>query len=138
MTAVRSILAAALTVLLAGPALAQERPDEYMTFSCTHLPAMKVTQQLVALYGDKGDKLVVASDLETYLALVSMDNVARLRKDRQAYEKFFPAQQVGGQRKAPVTLKYYLGKDERSGKQRLEVTNSANGRKVMDCTPVQK
>ena len=138
MTAARAILAAALAALVAGPAMAQDRPDDYMTFSCTHLPAMKVTQQLVALYGAKGDKLVVASDLETYLALVSMDNVARLRKDKQAYEKFFPAQQVGGQRKAPVTLHYYLGKDEKSGKQRLEVTNSANGKKVMDCTPVQK
>lgn len=134
----RHILAAALAVLAAGAATAQDRPEDYMTFSCTHLPAKKVTQQLVALYGDKGDKLVVASDLENYLALVSLDNVARLRKDGKAYEKFFPARNVGGQRKAPVTLKYYLGKDERSGKQRLEVTNSANGMKVMDCTPVQK
>ncbi|MGO4337475.1 hypothetical protein AB4037_21415 [Labrys sp. KB_33_2] len=134
----RSILAAALATLLAGPAMAQDRPDEYMTFSCTHLPAMKVTQQLVALYGDKGDKLVVASDLENYLALVSLDNVARLRKDGKAYEKFFPARKVGGKREAPITLQYHLEKDETSGKQRLKVTNSVNGTKVMDCTPVQK
>ncbi|QEN88253.1 hypothetical protein FZC33_18935 [Labrys sp. KNU-23] len=134
----RHIPAAALVALVAGPATAQERPEDYMTFSCTHLPAMKVTQQLVALYGDKGDKLVVASDLENYLALVSLDNVARLRKDGKAYEKFFPARNVGGKREAPVTLQYHLEKDETSGKQRLKVTNSGNGTKVMDCTPVPK
>lgn len=134
----RRISAAALMVLLAGPAAAQQRPDDYMTFSCTHLPAMTVSQQLVAMYGDKGDKLVVASDLETYLALVSMDSVAKLGKDKQTYEKFFPAQKVGGKLKAPFFLKYYLGKDEKSGKQTLKVTSSANGMKVMDCTPVQK
>ena len=72
MRSMRHITAVALVVLAAGPAMAQERPEDYMTFSCTHLPAMKVTQQLVALYGDKGDKLVVASDLENYLALVSL------------------------------------------------------------------
>lgn len=134
----RRILPVALAVLAAVPATAQERPEDYMTFSCTHLPAMKVTQQLVALYGDKGDKLVVASDLENYLALISLDNVARLRKDGKAYEKFFPARNVGGKREAPITLQYHLEKDETSGKQRLKVTNSVNGTKVMDCTPVQK
>ena len=133
----RRILAAALAVLVAGPVTAQDRPDEYITFSCTHLPTMTVTQQLVAMYGDRGEKLVVASDLETFLALVSMDNVAKLRNDRQAYEKFFPAQQVGGKLKASFYLKYYLGKDEKSGKQHLKVTSSANDMKVMDCAPIQ-
>jgi hypothetical protein len=134
----RRIVAAALVAMVAGPAWAQDRPDGYIEFSCTHLPAMTVTQEMVAMYGDRGDKLVIASDLETFLALVSLDSVARLRKDGQAYEKFYPAQKVDGKLKAPFSLKYYLGKDEISGQQYLKVTSSVDGTKVMDCTPVQK
>jgi hypothetical protein len=132
------IFAAALAAMVAGPVAAQERPDGYSVFSCTHLPAMTVTQELVATYGDRGEKLVIASDLETFLALVTLDSVAKLRKDEQAYEKVLPAQKVGGKLKAPLHLKYYLGKDETSGKQYLKVMSSVDAVKVMDCTPIQK
>ncbi|GLS19639.1 hypothetical protein GCM10007874_26560 [Labrys miyagiensis] len=121
--------------MVAGPVSAQERPDGYSVFSCTHLPAMTVTQEMVAVYGERGDKLVIASDLETFLALVSLDSVARLRKDGQAYEKVLPAQDGGGKRRA---LQYYLGKDETNGTQYLKVTSSVDAVKVMDCTPIQK
>jgi hypothetical protein len=134
----RAFAAAVMAAAIAVPAAAQERPDGYTVFSCTHHPTMKVTQEMVAMYGDRGDKLVMASDLDTFLALVSMDSVARLRKDGQAYERFAPATKAGGKPAAPILLKYSLGKDQASGKQYLKVTRAADDSKVMDCTPVQK